>query len=543
MPAENWFVATASNGTVEYSLSDLIPAIQSGHISIHNLVWRQGMSDWLEIEQVPLLRMVAVPFEAQPKEPAPIANATPLLSKADEASSYPILDEFEATVIQLRPDLLEDNSWTIEPKATLGKVTNQPPLSIHDLVKRGAVPLAPESRPVSKPLARPVLVRPAVATPDFAIAAPQSNTSESNRLPSHAPPASPQPAHAVAAGLASKASPKPRSSTNPPPSTSHRSAKLPSLPVSASLTLGATANKPNLPAPTTGVTGSERTAARASIQAPSENVAAAHDVPKSVELPNVSHSAPPARLAAASLTQSIAPSPIRVTAPSPTLATASTPAPSATPAHTLSATAAPLPVAVQSAETAPEPVEPIGSIIPAVATIYPDVPEWRKSRRPLVVASGAAAVAIAIFISLGASPKGSQSVRPVAAKLAAAAPSDSPAVAESTNPIVPEIVTEQAPAARLTNPAEQKANPSSTKPSKRTSPIDVTSSADAIRSTRNRARESDTPVASRLPEPKDSPSESSAGAKLTTPGNKKASSVASWDQGTVEHRTWMNPGF
>ena len=59
--AENWFVATADDGTVEYGLDALIVAIQSRRVQAHDLVWRQGMSDWLEMEHVPLLRMIAGP--------------------------------------------------------------------------------------------------------------------------------------------------------------------------------------------------------------------------------------------------------------------------------------------------------------------------------------------------------------------------------------------------------------------------------------------------------------------------------------------------
>jgi hypothetical protein len=172
------------------------------------------------------------------------------------------------------------------------------------------------------------------------------------------------------------------------------------------------------------------------------------------------------------------------------------------------------------------------------------MPQWRKSRRPLVVTSGAvAAVVIAVFVSVGASTKKSDVVRPVAAKLAAAAPSDLPVVAASAAPSVPEIASEQAPFARETSSI-----PSSTKASKRATPIDVASSANVARSTRKQTREIDAPVANRqLSEPKDPPIESSSTSKSTTPSTKKvngnASSVASWDQGTVEHRTWMNPGF
>ena len=116
--AENWFVATADNGTGEYVLDELILAIRSGRVQTHDLVWRQGMSDWLEMEHVPLLRMIAGPVATtltkpveppQPDEPRP---ESPTISAASPT------EEVDSTIVQPRLDLLIDNDWTIEPKQT-----------------------------------------------------------------------------------------------------------------------------------------------------------------------------------------------------------------------------------------------------------------------------------------------------------------------------------------------------------------------------------------------------------------------------------------
>jgi hypothetical protein len=89
--AENWFVATADNRTVEYELDDLIAAIQSGLVRSRDLVWRQGMSDWLEMDRVPLLRMIAGPLAA-PTEPPPATAIEPPLAVSLEPAAAPIVE-------------------------------------------------------------------------------------------------------------------------------------------------------------------------------------------------------------------------------------------------------------------------------------------------------------------------------------------------------------------------------------------------------------------------------------------------------------------
>ena len=175
------------------------------------------------------------------------------------------------------------------------------------------------------------------------------------------------------------------------------------------------------------------------------------------------------------------------------------------------------------------------------------MPEWRKPRRPLVVAVFAvAAVAAAIFISFGASHKKTVVTRVVAAKITAAAASQLPEVASSATPDVAETAVERAPVAREANPP--KATPSSSRQSKRVTPTDTALVAETTRPARKQVRETELPVANRqLSEPKASADESSTPTKSTTPTAKNvnggSSSVASWDQGTVEHRSWMSPGF
>ena len=71
--AEAWFVAKDA-GAVEYCLHDLREEIASGAVNEHHLVWRHGMSEWIELEQVPLLRMLVATRREQPNQPVPAAG-------------------------------------------------------------------------------------------------------------------------------------------------------------------------------------------------------------------------------------------------------------------------------------------------------------------------------------------------------------------------------------------------------------------------------------------------------------------------------------
>lgn len=198
----------------------------------------------------------------------------------------------------------------------------------------------------------------------------------------------------------------------------------------------------------------------------------------------------------------------------------------------------------------PEPAETAGSLFPSVTSIYPDMPVWRKSRRPLVVASGAVVALAAIFVFLASAPKKSNRAHPVAASLAVAASSETPSVKIAVPSNLPELASEPMPVAQTTKSPEPLTTAVSRKPSKRSAApsTDVSASGDALPSSRKQARESEPSVASRhSSEPKSALVETSSTSKVTASNSKKdrgnPSSVASWDQGTAEHRAWMNPGF
>jgi len=69
-PAESWFVAT-DVGAVEYHLDALKSEIKQGRVHLSTLVWRNGMQAWVELEQVPLLRMLVT------VRPSPVLGDTP----------------------------------------------------------------------------------------------------------------------------------------------------------------------------------------------------------------------------------------------------------------------------------------------------------------------------------------------------------------------------------------------------------------------------------------------------------------------------------
>jgi hypothetical protein len=95
--AETWFVATVA-GTVEYGLEALKREIEKGTVRRRDLVWRQGMSDWLELDQVPLLRMLAA-------------------SRVDETQAEPLAEPAELET--MRPPAALAEPETIRPPAAL----------------------------------------------------------------------------------------------------------------------------------------------------------------------------------------------------------------------------------------------------------------------------------------------------------------------------------------------------------------------------------------------------------------------------------------
>ena len=97
--AETWFVATDA-GTVEFGLEALKCEIEKGTVRRSDLVWRQGMSDWAQLDQVPLLLMLATSRVDEPQaerlaEPAELETMRPPAAPAEPETIRPpaALDE------------------------------------------------------------------------------------------------------------------------------------------------------------------------------------------------------------------------------------------------------------------------------------------------------------------------------------------------------------------------------------------------------------------------------------------------------------------
>ena len=494
--AETWFVATAGSGTVEFALDDLVVALQSGRVQSRNLVWRQGMGDWLEIEQIPLLQMLAGPPPVAATVQIEARNELDKESPSDNVVKLQSIDEVESTVTPPRLDRLDDNEWTIEPqqptkadiKPALAKADIKPAIfSIHELVNRGQI----EAAKVSE-----------------------------SKGPDQAPPPTEQP---KPSRLSGRAPPKPRTSVPPKPPPS---------------TVAARSNAPDRAAalsalrPITSVKSSDRTATNTSPSTtvvtyaqsipPAPVLDQFHSVSASVVKPAEPSTRPPPVA-----TQPVVPrEAVKLTAP----------------ARSVESEVAP------NVAQLPTVTEPVGSLIPSVTSLYPDEPQWRRSRRPLYVVSGVVVAAVAVIaMSLGSAPKHSAKSRSVTASLA------TPTVTENreSRPIAASVARETTPTAELASPEPpQVSAASSTKPLKRStiSSTNVIQTADTTRSHRRPSRGSDTTAANRpLPEAKTVPAEASSAPKDPPSNSKKlqgsTSSVASWDQGTVERRSWMNPGF
>lgn len=88
-PAESWFVATES-GAVEYCLDALKLEIERGGLHPRSLVWRKGMQDWVQLDQVPLLRMLTT---VQPSSAE--GHASPFAALGAPVSSMLLDEQFE----------------------------------------------------------------------------------------------------------------------------------------------------------------------------------------------------------------------------------------------------------------------------------------------------------------------------------------------------------------------------------------------------------------------------------------------------------------
>jgi hypothetical protein len=80
-PPDTWFVAT-DFGTFEYRLDALKLALDKGSVHGRNLVWHVGLSDWVELAQEPLLKLLGL---------VPVAAAQPARvdSNAEAGGSIP----------------------------------------------------------------------------------------------------------------------------------------------------------------------------------------------------------------------------------------------------------------------------------------------------------------------------------------------------------------------------------------------------------------------------------------------------------------------
>ena len=200
------------------------------------------------------------------------------------------------------------------------------------------------------------------------------------------------------------------------------------------------------------------------------------------------------------------------------------------------------------------------SLAPSVSSITSAL---RPSRRPLYVAGGAfAAIAAIVLIFVGSKP--TRPSRSVASTTTELQPTRKPsnvltvsqpaAAAPEVKATVPQVDAERAPAAT--------ASPGGEQPSIATAPKSASSETAATRTAsklstpspaRADASQPQAPVAKRQPVAKLTDTEppaakrarSDSDAPATKPAKKPdaAASVASWDQGTVEHRSWMSPGF
>lgn len=527
--AENWFVATADNGTGEYVLDELILAIRSGRVQTHDLVWRQGMSDWLEMEHVPLLRMIAGPVATtltkpveppQPDEPRP---ESPTISAASPT------EEVDSTIVQPRLDLLIDNDWTIEPKQTPKAQIKPAPFSIDELIKRGASTTASLSQaPASSTLARPALIRPTTPKPEI-----------------EKPPPPPSAAIAVAhsTGATTRPATDSRTEVRPveviqeiepaksPAEPSHLSGRAPPKPRSS---------MPSKPPPSATAARTHVPNRDATRSAPTPDAAGLRSLqPRTASVSKGNSSAPIVRRAGEASPTARASAPPAATA-RPALPQANV---KASPARTNDNQPSTVPLAVQQ----PIAIEPIGSLLPSATSLYPDEPQWRRSRRPVYVACGGVLAAAAILlIAIGSGPSRLTRTRAANASLVAAAPHESVATPIVAASAAPDAVPDPSKSTQAT-PSESSDSPSA-KPTRRTSSTNAARAADATRPARKPVRENEAPAVTRpLAEPKTATAESPSTSKSTPSTTKKlqgsASSVASWDQGTVEHRSWMNPGF
>ncbi len=467
--AENWFVATADNGTIEYELDDLVAALQSGRVRSHDLVWRQGMSDWLEMDRVPLLRMIAglsaaptEPSPATPTEPplavslepaaAPIAELPPTASSETVQAALPTepplavptepppatptelpppekpaqaqsIDDADVTTVQPLIDLPENNEWASEP----------------DAAPKPELQLASPKFAVAK-LSSPPLLAPATATQDEDRKAPSRLSERAPRKPlaSVAPKPSP-PIMVDRTRLPERVAVKPVATPRVPAPefwmASGERVPLASAPApkpaesAQSLSPTATAN-PIARAPTPSVSSNPVELAQLAPPEPAATAATAtlplSVLPKSAEPAQLLATAPNSTAATATLPLSLSP---KSAEPAQPLATA--------PNSTAATATLPLSLSPKSAEPA-QPLATAPNSTAATATLPLSLsPKSAEPAQPLATAPAVNAVTVTQKPSMR--PKPAKPIRsqapPPAGKAVAAVPT-SPAPASNTLAVV-----------------------------------------------------------------------------------------------------------
>jgi hypothetical protein len=449
----------------------------------------------------------------------------PLEASVDSAVIVEALEEVECTVIQTRPDLSDELDWTIEPKETPTTNPARSLTSISELAKRTGVPLGPAA--LSTPgtlLARPTLIRPATAKRDFAKSLPQREATSA--AIQSAPPALSNAPRVTPIDIDSESKPAPVGPATVPPremgTLSRPAEKAPSKPLKGSRAPQAT------PAVSGVVAASATAAVRPVVTRRPTTVPVVQtgghtsSPPREVRYtPAVAPALIPAKLQDSETKSPIFAPPTSLVEPLPAVATRAIPY--AALGHT-------------------EPIEAAGSLYPAVRSLPPEAVAWRKSRTPLYVGVAAlAAVAAVVVMSLVSTPHKS---RPTTATAAALRPSASsvptPVQAATDLPLANAADSVVAPIAQTTNTPSKRAANSSTA---------GYPSVGSERPLKKESRNDELAVANRqLSEPKGPVANVTDPSKLGGPSSPvkaggNSSSVATWDQGTVERRPWMNPGF
>ncbi|HEX6766873.1 MAG TPA: GYF domain-containing protein, partial [Polyangiaceae bacterium] len=177
-----WAVDTGGNDDRELNDDEIQREILDGKLTAQTLAWREGMSEWLEIEKIPELRgFLGSPPEApkkapatraaEPKAPAPRveAKAPAPAPRAPEPKAPPReapKPEFEHAGFQDEPDaeatMVYDRS---APDAALEPFAGPPPLKTDPLAAPPLPPLPAAGRPAPLPAAGRPAPLPAAGRP------------------------------------------------------------------------------------------------------------------------------------------------------------------------------------------------------------------------------------------------------------------------------------------------------------------------------------------------------------------------------------------